>query len=175
MRPEKKYILQEFETELKDANPIVLTGFRGLEVNSVNRLRENLRQVEAMYKVVKKRIFLKALNNMGYTGIKPESIEGPLAVAYGGKDIVEVIKVIVNFAKDNPNSFQVKCGIVDKNILDGKGLDTLSKLPSRTVLIVQVVSGMAAPLTNFLFGLQNIIQKLVLVLDGIAKKKEGQE
>lgn len=171
MRPEKKYIFQELETELKEANPIVLTAFKGLEVNSINDFRKRLSQIDAKYKVVKKRIFLKVLDNMGYTGIVQDRIDGSLAVTYGGKDIVDVIKIIMNFAKDNPDNFQVRCGIVDSNLLDEKELDVLSKLPPRQVLIGQVVSGMAAPLTNLLFRLQNIIQKLVLVLNEIVKKK----
>ena len=61
---------------------------------------------------------------------------------------------------------------MDGALLPAEKLDALAKLPSREVLLAQVVGGMQAPLTGFAGCLQGLLRNFVNVLDQIREQKE---
>ena len=170
MRAEKKWIVEELKKEIEGANPLVFTDYMGIKVNDLTQLRSQLTQAEAKYKVVKNRLFKRALENIGLKEM-PLEIKGPLAVAYGGRDIVEVVKLLVGFAKNYPNTINIKGGIVDNAFLDLNGIQTLAKLPPKKVLLGKLIAQINAPINRMVMVLQGNIQKLVCALSEIAKKK----
>lgn len=170
MRDEKKYIVEEFANRIRTANPIVFTDYSRVKANDLNQLRANLKSLNSRYTVVQNSLFQKALNSVGLEKITSQ-LTGPIAVAYGGKDVVEVLKVLIKYVKGYPDIFIIKGGVVDKQYFEFSGLEKLSKLPSKEVLLARLVGQMNAPLFRFAMVLRGNLQKLVYVLDGIAKKK----
>lgn len=171
MRAEKKDMVKELVAEIKNANPLVFTKYAGIKVNNMTELRSRLTQVNAKYRIIQNRLFKKAMEDIGITNV-PLEIKGPFAVAYGGKDVVEVVRTLINYTKDNPDIIVIKGGLIDNNYLDSSNIEVLSKLPSKEVLIGRLVSQIGAPLTRFAMVMQGSIQKLLCALDGIAKKKQ---
>lgn len=170
MRTEKKWIVEELKKEIERANPLVFTNYKGIKANDLTQLRSQLIQAEAKYKVVKNRLFKRALENVGLEKI-PFKIEGPLAVAYGGRDILEVVKLLVGFAKDYPDTINIKGGVVDNAFLDLSEIETLAKLPPKEILLGKLIAQIGAPISRMVMVLQGNIQKLVCALSEIAKKK----
>lgn len=163
MREEKKFIVEELAKEIGQANPLVFTDHSKVKANDLNKLRAQLKMAQSRYRVVQNSFFQRALQI-------DKQFAGPLSIAYGGRDVVEVIKTLVKFAKDNPDIFIIKGGLVDKQYFELKGLEELAKLPPKEVLLARLVGQMNAPLSRFAMALRGNLQRLVCVLDGIAKK-----
>lgn len=170
MRQEKKYIVEELVNEIKGANPLVFTDYSRAKANNLAQLRIQLKTIHSKYRVVQNSLFQRALDNLGLWKFG-NHFTGPLAVAYGGKDVIEVIKTLIKFVKDYPDAFVVKGGIVDSQFLELKGLEELAKLPPRGVLLARLVGQINAPLNRFAMVLRGNLQRFICVLDGITKKK----
>lgn len=169
MREEKKFIVEELVNEIQKANPLVFTDYNKVKANDLNLLRAQLKNVNSRYRIVQNSLFQRALKDIGFD----RQFSGPLAIAYGGRDVVEVVKVLIKFAKDNPGVFIIKGGFVDRQYFELNNLEELAKLPSKEVLLARLVGQMNAPLSRFAMVLRGNLQKLVYVLDGINKKKRG--
>jgi len=175
MREEKKGIVQELVDEFEGANPLVFTDYTGVKAGAVADLRVQLSQMDSRYRVVQNRLFKRALDTVGLSEAN-DYIQGPVGVAYGGKDVVEVVKLLVKFVKDNPKTLIIKGGIVDQMSLDTESLGELAKLPPKEMLIARLVGQIGAPLSRMVMVLQGNIRNMVSVLDNICKKKaEGKE
>lgn len=170
MREEKKGIVNEIVNEIKDVNPLLFTDYMGIKANDFTQLRSKLMQSEAKYKVVKNRLLKRALADVGVNDM-PLDLKGPLGIAYGGNDIILVVKTLVEFAKDYPDTINVKGGFVDNAFLDLNKIEALAKLPSKEVLIAKLVSQIGSPLTKMVIVLQANIQKLACALNEIKNKK----
>lgn len=172
MQAEKKFIVEELANEIRAANPMVFTDSSRVKAINMNQLRTQLKGVNSKYRVVQNSLFERALESVGMKEKYAGQFTGPMAVAYGGKDVIEVIKTLVKFTKDYPEAFIIKGAIVDNQYLELKGLEALAKLPSKQVLIGRLVGQINAPLSRFVMVLNANLQKLVLVLDAVAKKKQ---
>lgn len=170
MREEKKFIVDELTKEIRSVNPLVFTNYSRVKANDLNQLRAQLKTVGSRYRVVQNTLFQKAFENVGL-GKFVGQFTGPLAVAYGGRDVIGMIKVLIKFAEDYPDTLVIKSGIVDNQYFELNGLKELSKLPPKEMLLARLVGQMNAPLSRFAMALRGNLCKLVCVLDGISRKK----
>ena len=100
-------------------------------------------------------------------------LTGPTGLAFGVKDPIIPAKILVEFAKDDDKP-SVKMGVVEGKVVDVKQVKQLALLPSREVLISQILSAMQSPITGLVGALGGIIQKFVGTVDAIAKQKEAK-
>lgn len=98
--------------------------------------------------------------------------QGPTAIAFGLEDPVAPAKVLMDFAKKNKN-FEIKGGLIEGKVVGFAGVKTLADLPSREVLLSQVLAGFNAPLTNLCSVLQGPMRKLVYALRAVQEQKEA--
>lgn len=146
--------------KMKNAKLILLTDYRGITVDDVTSLRNDLRNVNAQYKVIKNNIVKRALAANGETSLDAV-LEGPTAVIISEEDYLAPLKAIYNFSKDN-DYYQIKGGIVEGKVVSVEELITLAKLPSRQELL-----GMLAG------ALLGNISKVAVALDQVRLQKEG--
>lgn len=163
--------VEEIKGKIKDAESIILVDYRGLDVEQLTELREKCRKVGVEYKVYKNTMMRFAFKDSGYEGFN-EFLKGPSAVAFGYDDPVQAAKVAHEFAKDNEN-LEIKAGIVDGNIINIDEIKDLASLPSKEVLIAQVLGGFNAPIQGFTNVLQGTIRSLAIVLNAVAETKEA--
>ena len=156
----KQAQVDELAKVLKDAKVILLTDYRGITVTDVTKLRADLRNANAEYKVIKNNIIRRALEVNGESGLN-ELLEGPTAIVYGTGDYLEPAKIIYNFSKDN-DFYKIKGGIIDGKVMTAEEIITLAKLPSRQELL-----GMLAG------ALLGNISKLAVGLNEVCKQKEN--
>ena len=69
------------------------------------------------------------------------------------------------------DTFKIKAGFVEGEVLDVQGIEALAKLPSREVLIAQTLGGLNAPITGFVGVLNANLRNLVYALNAIAQKQ----
>lgn len=101
-------------------------------------------------------------------------LEGPTAIAISETDPVAPARVISDFVKEHKlKTLEVKAGLLDGKVIDAEGVKALASLPTREVLIAQVLAGMQTPIVGFVNVLQGSIRKFVYALDAVRKQKES--
>ena len=79
-------------------------------------------------------------------------------------------KVLSQFMKEF-KKLEVKTGLLDGKPLSAKQVDTLAKLPSREVLLSQVLAGLQAPMSQFAGVASAMLRQLVTVVDKVREQK----
>jgi len=79
---------------------------------------------------------------------------------------------LCNYAKDH-DFFKIKSGFIDGDVIDSKEVHNLAKLPSREVLIAQVLGGLNGPISGFANVLNGTLRGLVIALNAIAEKQQN--
>lgn len=169
-RPDKVAAVAEIKDKLSRAQGAVITDYRGLNVSQVTELRKKLREAGVEYKVVKNTLTIRAAEESGLNDVVP-LLTGPTAIAFGYEDPVVPAKVISDFAKSNKD-LEVKGGLLEGQVLDIDAVKALADLPSREVLLGQVVRGMQAPISGMVNVLQGSIRNVVYALEAVRKQKE---
>ena len=95
----KQAKVDELAKEMKEAKIVLLTDYRGITVTDVTKLRADLRNANAEYKVIKNNIIRRALDANGENGLD-DLLEGPTALIIGTEDYLEPSKIIYNFSKN---------------------------------------------------------------------------
>ena len=167
----KEQIVNEIKEKFQRAEAVVLVDYRGLNVEEVTELRKRFREAGADYKVYKNTLIIRALNELDIKGLVPY-LAGPSAVALGYDDPVVPAKIISDFAKDH-DKLEIKAGIINREVIGVEGIKSLADLPSREVLVVQVLGGLNAPIAGFVNVLQGNIRNLVYALNAISEKKSA--
>lgn len=168
---QKKAVVAEIAEKLKSSCAGVLVSYQGINVSDDTQLRKELRESGVDYMVAKNTLLRRAAKVAGIEGLDP-SLEGSTAIAISKDDYVAASKILCKFAS-NHDFFKVKSGFIDGNIIDSKEVSNLAKLPSREVLVAQVLRGLNAPISGFATVLNGTLKGLVVALNEIAKKQSA--
>ena len=168
-RRTKEKIVSELQGKLKEAKLGVLTSFSGMNVAKMEALRTALRKSNAELKVVKNTLLGIASKETDFS-ILADHFKWPVAVVLSHKDPVGPTKVLIDFAKKNPE-LEIKIGVLDGKLLTKSDITALAELPSRDVLLGKLVSVMAAVPTSFVTVLSGVPRSFVQVLNAYCEKK----
>jgi len=144
---EKQTLVSEIKEKLAASTSIVVTDFRGLRVDEVTELRNKLRSEGVEYKVLKNNLVRRACAESGIEGLE-EVLKGPTAVAFSS-DAVAPAKIIFEFLKKHKN-LEVKGGLLEGKAMNVEQLDALAKIPSKDVLLSQLVGVFVTSMRNFI-------------------------
>lgn len=164
-RLKKEVIVAEISEKAARAKAVVFTNFAGMTHVQLEALKRKLLASEAEVVVAKNTLLQRAF---GLTDATP--LEGPTATLFAYADAVTPLKDLAKSIKDFKFP-AIKFGIFEGKLLTGAEVVRLSTLPSREVLIAQVVGGMKSPLFGLHRALNWNIQKLVMTLKAIEVKK----
>lgn len=168
----KKQVVEEIKEKIESSQGIVLVDYRGLNVSEASELRKKFREANVDYKVYKNTLMRFAFKEAGLEEFN-EYLTGPNAVAFGMDDPVAAAKVTSEYAKEN-EKLEIKAGVVDGKIIDIEGVKSLADLPSKEVLIAQVLGGLNGPISGLVNVLQGSIRNLVYALNAVKEKKEAE-
>jgi len=169
-RGTKEQIVAELHKKLKEAKLGVLTSFSGMNVEKMEALRNALRKSDAEWKVVKNTLLRIASNETDFS-ILADHFKWPVAVVLGYKDPVEPTKILIDFAKKNPE-LEIKVGLLDNKPLTKNDLNVLAELPSKEILLGKLVSVLTAVPTSFVTVLSGVPRSFVQVLNAYCEKKK---
>ncbi len=173
-RPDKVAVVDEVRTKFDDADGVVLTEYRGLDVPAIAELRKALREAGGEYKIYKNTLVRLAARDVGLE--IDDLLVGPTAIAFVAPradgspgDAAAVAKALKDFAKGN-DALVIKGGVFDDKLLSTEDLEALAELPSRDVLLAQLAGAFQAPMAkmagllaavprDFAYGLQALIEK----------------
>jgi large subunit ribosomal protein L10 len=168
---EKQQIAEDLRERLSKSAIIVLTDYKGLDVAAMNDLRRKLRAEYIEYQVVKNTLLIRASEDNDIALIK-DYFKGPSAIALSYDDPIAPAKVLSQFAKEN-NKLEIKAGVMNGQVLDANAIKALAKLPSREVLLGQLLSALNAVPTSFVRTIAEIPRGFVSVLAAIRDQKEA--
>ena len=170
-RAKKESQREEILERFQKSNAVILTEYRGLTVEEITDLRIELRKASAEFKVYKNRLAIKAIDNGAseMEGLK-ESLKGPVGIVCSYGDAAQVTKAVLDFEK-NHEKFVVKAGYMDKTTVSVKDLKAVADLPSKEVLLGQIVGSLVAPHRGLLGVLNGVSRNLVQVINAIKDKK----
>lgn len=168
-KAEKVLFVDNLARELQDAKSVVLVNYSGLSVKVQQDLKARLKEAGARMIVVKNTLLKRAGEAVKIDPnlIKDEVLTGQTALIIADNDPVAPISVLGKFMKefDLP---KFKVGLVEGSFQDAEGLAKLSTLPGRDALLGQLLGSLMSNLQNFVFTLQNPMQKLVYALNAKA-------
>jgi large subunit ribosomal protein L10 len=150
-RAEKQEFIEDVHAQLKSANLMVVTEYRGLTVAEITDLRRKMRATGAGFKVSKNRLVKLAAKDTQFEGAT-DMLKGPTAVAFSS-DPVSAAKGVVEFAKNN-EKLVIVGGMYNEQKLDKKAIEQLAKLPSLDELRAKIVGMLKTPATRIACVLQ---------------------
>ena len=166
---EKQEYVAQLTEKLKNSVAGVVVSYKGISVADDTKLRRELRNAGVDYAVVKNTMLHRAAENVGYSELDPV-LHGSTALALSATDYVAAAKILSKFAETN-KKLELKAGFVEGKVIDANGVKALAEMPSKEVLIAQVLGGLNAPITSFVGVLNANLRGLVVALNAIAEKK----
>ena len=168
---QKKSIVEDLHERFSKSKVLIVTDYKGLDVTTINALRRKLREVDVEYTVVKNSLMVRAAEDTDVDLIK-ESFKGPNAIAISYEDPVAPAKVLTDFAKEN-QKLEIKMGVMDGKVMDASAIMALSALPSKEVLIGQLLSVINGVPTALVRTLNAVPGGFVNVLQALKDQKEA--
>lgn len=167
--PSEKVLLQKQEKvaalteKIKSACSCVLVDYKGITVEEDTKLRKELREAGVTYSVEKNSLLNFALKNAGYEDLT-KVLSGSTAIALCNDDQTAPARILGKFAEEcKDEKFALKAGFVEGDVYDVKGIVALSKVPSKEVLLAQLVGSLQGPITG-----------LACMVKAVAEKKEQE-
>jgi large subunit ribosomal protein L7/L12 len=176
MRKEAKaQAIEALREKFSRARVAVLTECTGMGANEITDLRRQLRAAGAELRVVKNTLAVLAAEGTPVAAAK-EHFRGPLSVAIGYDDPALPAKVLRDFiAKDKRDKkMRITLGLIEGKILDPARLKAVADLPSRKVLLAQLLAGMQGPLGGLVGTMNGILSNFVGTLIAIREQPKEE-
>ena len=155
---QKKEEVTKLANKIKEAKLVLLTDYRGINVEDVTSLRADLRKSNTEYTVIKNNITKRALAEAGIEGLE-DKLVGPTAVIMSNEDYLEPSKTIYEFTKNN-EYYKIKCGVIEGKVMTAEEIITLAKLPSKETLLSMLAGALLANIQKFAVALDKVrVQK----------------
>ena len=168
---EKVATVEKAQKWYEDSVGLIFTDYRGLSVPEMQELRGSLRSAGAEFRVVKNTLFRLAVGEKMQEW--PEEFHsGPTAAVYILSDESACAKALVAFAKKH-RALQIKGAYLDERVLSAEELVAFSSLPTRQELLGIIAGLVAAPMTDIVCVLHEVLAEPVRAIGAIAEKAES--
>ncbi|MCX7785115.1 MAG: 50S ribosomal protein L10 [candidate division WOR-3 bacterium] len=152
-----------------EAKGIYFADCSRLKASDITQLRKKLHSMQMNLKVVKNRLALRALNELGIEGID-EFFTGPTALIFSYEDALVPAKVLKEFIKKN-SDLKVKGAYVENGIYSKEKFDFLASLPTKSELRAQVILVLTQPVQELVFILESLLRQLIGSLEALSQKR----
>ena len=153
----KKQQVADLKARFEGACAGVLVDYKGISVADDTKLRSDFRKNDVEYRVLKNRLVLRALSELNIGGFEGH-LEGPTAIAFAYGDPLAAAKVVSENAK-TVKAIEIKCGLMDGAYIDAETVAKLAAIPSKEVLLAQLLGLLQSPLSGLARAVQQIAEK----------------
>ncbi|MGC3963295.1 MAG: 50S ribosomal protein L10 [Rhodocyclaceae bacterium] len=153
---DKKAVVAEVSAQVANAQTIVVAEYRGMEVGDLTSLRAKAREQGVYLRVLKNTLARRAVADTAFAGLA-EHMSGPLIYSIG-TDAVAPAKVLSEFAKSN-DKLVVKAGSYSGKVLDKAGVQALASVPTKEVLLAQLLGLIQSPISGLARGIAAVAAK----------------
>lgn len=156
-RSEKQVVIDEVTTLAAKAQTLVMAEYRGITVADMTKLRVDARSKGVSLSVLKNTLARRAVTGSSFE-VAADQMTGPLIYGFS-EDAVAAAKVVADFAKTN-DKLVIRAGVYAGKALDANGVKQLASIPTKEVLLAQLLGLMQSP-----------ISRTARVLAAVAEKK----
>ncbi len=169
--PEKQQTIDELNDVFTRAKSALLAHYHGISAADMTSLRTHMRERAVDFRVIKNTLARKAAKNTPLEVLEND-FKGPVSLLVSFDDAVAPAKALFDYAKSGvEKSPEVVGGVVEGQQVTPAEVKALADLPSKEVLLSQLLSVMNGPTTNFVGVFSALLRKLVGTLDAIKDKK----
>ena len=154
---QKKQVVAQLSERIANSVAGVVVEFKGITVADDTAMRKELREAGVEYTVVKNTLLGLAIKGTGVEGMNTV-LEGTTAIATSAEDYVAAARIINNYA-EKVESFNIKSGYLDGEVISLDKIKELATLPSRETLLSMVANVFSAPIASFARAVQAIADK----------------
>ena len=169
-REKKEELVTSLVRKLQSSKSVVFTDYRGLTVEEIDDVRNQLRAQGIEFKVIKNTLFKLAAKEAGIEISEDITHGHPVAVAFSGEDEVAPARITSTYSKKN-EKFTIVGGILEGKQISDIMVKSLANLPTREQLYGQIVGTLAALLSGLVNVMQGNIRGLVNVLSAVRDQK----
>ena len=161
-------IVDSTAQKFENCKGVYFTKYTGLDVPSITNLRKSFSSNSVEFNVLKNTLTKIAAKNAGLEGKFDELLNGQIAIAFS-EDPVAPARVIKEFLKENKDSLEVVGVFFEGELYDADKYEQLASLPSKEVLLGQLVSCLNSPMFKLVSTLNSSMSKVVVALKAIKK------
>ena len=144
-RSEKEAVISEVTGLAAKAQTLVIAEYRGITVADMTKLRTIARSSGVSLSVLKNTLARRAVAGSGFEVVS-DQMTGPLIYGFS-EDAVAAAKVVADFAKTN-DKLVIRAGAFAGKALDVNGVKQLASIPSKEVLLAQLLGLMQSPMSR---------------------------
>ena len=170
MRPEKASIVSDLSEKLNRSPFLLVTDYQRMKVDQFGELRNRLAPAGAEVRVVKNSFLKRAMADSGMPDVG-DKLTGQTAIVMGENDVAPVAKILKLFAAEFKIA-KLKIGVVDKAVLSTSDVEALAELPSRDILLSQLLGLLLMPATRLVRVLNEPASAFARLLAAKAEKGE---
>jgi large subunit ribosomal protein L10 len=171
MRPEKASIVADLSEKLNRSPFLLVTDYQRMKVDQFGELRNRLAPAGAEVRVVKNSFLKRAMADSGMPDVG-DKLTGQTAIVLGENDVAPIAKILKLFAAEFKIA-TLKIGVVDKAVLSTSDVEALAELPSREILLSQLLGLLLAPATRLVRVLNEPASAFARLLAAKAEKGEA--
>jgi large subunit ribosomal protein L10 len=167
----KSLIERDLGNKLKDVESVAVINPRGIDATKTNGIRRRLREKGLRMTVVKNTLVKRATAKSAIAGFE-KLLDGPSAVIYGEGSISAVARLLME-EKKTDDKIELRGIFFDGEIYTGeKGVEQVSKLPTREEAIGQIIALVLSPGKNLAGAITGPGKKLASIIKAIEEKAE---
>ena len=144
-RNEKQTVVTDVAAQGARSQTLALAEYRGMTVAHLDVLRRQAREKGVYLHVLKNTLARRAVKGTPFE-VASDAMVGPLIYGFS-EDAVAAAKVISDFAKTN-DKLVIKAGAYAGKMLDAKGVQSLASIPTKEVLLSQLLGLMMSPISR---------------------------
>jgi len=171
MRQEKQLLLDEMKQKIKDSSAFIITRYQQLRATPMGEFRRSIEKTGGNFAVVRKRVFIKAAQDLGISFSK-EEFDGHIGIVYTEKDSVELAKAFFQFSQDNQGALDALVGRFDGKSYNAKQIEMLSKLPGVQGMRAELLGLFEAPMAQTLSVMEAILTSIPHCLENKCQKEQ---
>ena len=144
-RSEKEAVISDVTSLAAKAQTLVIAEYRGITVADMTKLRVTARSNGVTLSVLKNTLARRAVAGSPFE-VVADMMTGPLIYGFS-EDAVAAAKVVAEFAKTN-DKLVIRAGAYGGKALDVNGVKQLASIPSKEVLLAQLLGLMQSPISR---------------------------
>jgi large subunit ribosomal protein L10 len=171
-KKEKENLINDLTDSLSKSVILIATDYRGLKAKEMVLLRRQLSTSGIEYRVAKNTLTKLAADKAGRKDLDP-LLSGPMAIAFGFDDVVKPAKILRDFARSSGGALKIKGGLLGNKLISAQEIDDIAKIPSKEILISQLLGQLATPLYSLQAVLNGPLRGLAYLIQARIRQIEG--
>ncbi|HCJ84650.1 MAG: 50S ribosomal protein L10 [Chlamydiae bacterium GWC2_50_10] len=174
MRKEKQLLLDEIKEMMDRSTSLVITRYQNMNPNLFYHFRSRLRESGGEMEVIRKRLLMKVAQTV-QVPLSASMLGGHIGVVFAYRDPMETIKALIQFSKENEETFEIVAGRFEGAPCSAKDISLIAALPSQNEMRAQFLATLEAPMSQTLSSIEALLASLMYCMDNRSALEEKKK